>query len=114
MILYGISNCDSIRKSRKWLNDHAIDHQFHDYRTDGLDAALIEHLEAAVGWENLLNRRSTSWRRLSEQERSNLNREKAKRLMLDYPTLIKRPVLDTGASLLVGFSDEQYRSAVGP
>ena len=113
MILYGISNCDSIRKARKWLNDHAIDHQFHDYRTDGLDAALIEHLEAAVGWENLLNRRSAGWRRLSESERSNLDREKAMRLMLGHPTLIKRPLLESKSEVLVGFSDKQYRSSVG-
>lgn len=113
MILYGISNCDSSRKARKWLNDHAIDHRFHDYRTDGLDAALIERLEAAAGWEVLLNRRSTSWRRLSESERSNLSRDKAMRLMLDHPTLIKRPLLASESEVLVGFSDAQYRSAVG-
>jgi len=113
MHLYGISNCDSTGKARKWLKDHAIDYRFHDYRSDGLDAGLIEHLEAAAGWEALLNRRSASWRRLSESERSNLNREKAMRLMLEHPTLIKRPLLETGSVLLVGFADEQYRSVVG-
>ncbi len=113
MRLYGISNCDSTRKARKWLKDHAIDYRFHDYRSDGLDARLLEHLEAAVGWEKLLNRCSTSWRRLSESERSNLSREKAMRLMLEHPTLIKRPLLQRESEMLVGFSDEQYHAAVG-
>lgn len=114
MILYGISNCDSTRKARKWLSAHGIDHRFHDYRSDGLDAALIEHLETAVGWEQMLNRRSTTWRQLSDSERSNLDREKAKLLMLDHPALIKRPLLETGSGLLLGFSEEQYRAAVNP
>ncbi len=113
MVLYGISSCGNVRKARKWLNDHAIDHRFHDYRSDGMDAALIEHLEAAAGWEQMLNRRSTSWRRLSDSERSTVNREKAMQLMLDHPTLIKRPLLETESEMLVGFSDVQYRSAVG-
>jgi Spx/MgsR family transcriptional regulator len=113
MILYGISNCDSTRKARKWLKDHAIDYRFHDVRSDGLDTGLIERLEAVVGWEKLLNRRSTSWRQLNESERSNLSREKAMRLMLAHPTLIKRPLLETGTEVLVGFADEQYRSGIG-
>ena len=107
MILYGINNCDAVRKARKWLDDHAISHQFHDYRKDGLDTGLIEHLEAAVGWERLLNRRSTSWRRLPETERSGMSREKAQRLMLNHPTLIKRPLLDTGSDIIIGFSNKR-------
>ncbi len=108
--LYGIKNCDTIKKARKTLDDNNVSYQFHDYRADGLDEDLLRHFEAELGWEAILNRRSTSWRQLSEEDKTDLNAEKAIQLMLANPTLIKRPILDTGEHLIIGFKAEQYQA----
>ncbi len=106
--LYGIKNCDTVRKARQWLESRGVEYRFHDFRADGLQAGLLERLEAGLGWENMLNRRGTSWRKLEESRRENLDRGKALALMLDQPALIKRPVLETGTKILIGFSPDHY------
>ena len=109
-ILYGIKNCDSVKKARLWLDNHEVAYQFHDFRADGLSAQQLASFIEKSGWESLLNRRSTSWRQLTDQQKTDLNAVKAAALMLDNLTLIKRPVLDTGEQLLIGFNSENYQT----
>lgn len=101
--LYGISNCDTIRKARAFLSQAGVDYRFHDYRKDGIDAGLLQEFIAALGWENLLNRRGTTWRKLPEQVRADIDAESAAAAMLDNPALIKRPLLEHAGSLYIGF-----------
>ena len=110
MILYGISNCDTVRKARRWLDENEFEYSFHDFRKNGLNAGLVARLETATGWDKMLNRRSTSWRQLDEAERLNMTGDKARQLMQEHPTLIKRPVLDTGSRMILGFSPALYNS----
>ncbi len=105
--VYGIKNCDTCRKALKWLQAEELEHSFHDFRADGLDEASLRGWVAELGWETLLNRRGTTWRKLPEAERENLGEADAVRLMLANPTLIKRPVFDTGGARLVGFTDRE-------
>lgn len=107
--LYGIPNCDTVRKARRWLDAHEISHQFHDFRKEGLMKSLLQEWVAELGWEALINRRGTSWRNLPEQERNSINQSTAIQLMLKNPTLIKRPILDLGTSRHIGFSEAQYQ-----
>jgi len=102
--LYGIKNCDTVKKARKWLEENGINYQFHDFRTDGLTPELLQHFSDHLDWNKLLNRSSTSWRQLSAEQQSDLTPEKAMQLMLTTPTLIKRPILDTGDKLILGFT----------
>lgn len=106
--LYGIKNCDTIKKARSYLEANKITYRFHDYRVDGIDAQLVKHFIDKLGVDAILNQRSTSWRQLSEEQKSDLNPEKVLQLLLEVPTLIKRPILDDGERLLVGFSPELY------
>jgi arsenate reductase len=119
MILYGISNCDTIKKAKKWLTDQSIDFQFHDFRKDGLEAALLQEWIDASGWEPLLNKRGTTWRKIAaEVDRNNLDAALAAELMLEHPALIKRPVLvvenriiENGVTenkIIIGFKQEEY------
>lgn len=108
-VLYGIKNCDTVKKTRVWLDNNGIDYQFHDYRVDGLTLERLRHFAADLGWETMLNRSSTSWRQLSAEQQSDLTETKALQLMLEIPTLIKRPILDTGSKLLLGFKPDTYR-----
>ncbi|MEC4747686.1 ArsC family reductase [Methylomicrobium sp. Wu6] len=108
--LYGIKTCDTCKKARQWLEQNGIEHRFHDYRVDGLSPELLEYFINRLGWEKMLNKSSTSWRQLSAEQQTDLNRDKAKQLMLETPTLIKRPILETGNALIVGFKAEQYES----
>ncbi len=108
--LYGIKNCDTVKKARLWLEKNSIEFQFHDFRIDGLDITLLEQLESAIGWENMLNQRSTSWRQLNDTQKSTLSRSKAITLMLETPTLIKRPVINTGKKMLIGFKPQDYQT----
>jgi len=110
MILYGIKNCDTVKKARKWLEQAGLDYQFHDFRADGLNEQQLADWCGALGWEALLNRRSTSWRQLDDADKTDLDEARAKTLMLANPTLIKRPVLTTDAATMVGFKAEQYES----
>jgi Spx/MgsR family transcriptional regulator len=108
LILYGIKQCDTVAKARRWLETNGRDYRFHDFRVDGLGRDLLERFERAVGWELLLNRRGTTWRQLPEPRRAEPDREGTLALMLEYPALIKRPVLDAGDRILVGFSPVSY------
>ena len=102
--IYGIKNCDTCRKARKWLSAQNIKHKFHDFRADGLDEKTLAAWIDAVSWETLLNRRGTTWRNLSEAAREGLTSVSATALMRENPTLIKRPVFEVGGACLVGFS----------
>lgn len=106
--LYGIKNCDTVKKARKWLDLHNIEYQFHDFREDGLDRDAVSAWIEELGWQNLLNRRSQSWKALSEDARENMNDEAAHKAVLAQPTLIKRPLLDTGKQRYTGFSAANY------
>ncbi len=106
--LYGIKNCDTVKKARAWLDAQGIAYQFHDFRKDGLTADVLEKWDALLGWEALLNKRGTSWRKLDESQREGVDRDKALALMLEHPSLIKRPVLETEAKTLIGFDTNYY------
>lgn len=106
--LYGIKNCDTVRKARRWLAEHGIEYRFHDFRTNGLDPDLLRTWVAEIGWEALLNRRGITWRSLPEETRDGLDESGATELMLGEPTLIRRPVLDLGSRRLVGFEPGCY------
>ncbi|TPQ29290.1 ArsC family reductase [Methylomonas koyamae] len=110
-VLYGIKNCDTVKKARAFLDSRRIEYRFHDYRVDGLEQALLQKFVDALGVDAVLNQRSTSWRQLDDEQKRDLTPEKAVQLMLAVPTLIKRPILDDGRQLLVGFNPEQYPSA---
>lgn len=112
MIVYGISNCDTIKKAKKWLSDNMVAYQFHDFRKDGLEAEQLEMWVEALGWEVLLNKRGTTWRKLPEEDQADLDSAKATRLMLEHPAMIKRPVLVTAEEILVGFKPEEYARLV--
>jgi arsenate reductase (glutaredoxin) len=103
-ILYGIKQCDSCRKAAQTLDRQGVAYRFHDFRKEGLDLALLQRWESLLGWETLLNRKSTTWRALPEDFRTGVDREKALGLMKEYPTLIKRPIWDDGQSVRVGVS----------
>ena len=113
LTLYGIKNCDTMKKARTWLEGQGLSYAFHDYREVGLDKATLEQWIGRVGWEVLLNRNSTTFRDLPEAERAGVTEGKAIGLMLAQPTMIKRPVLDLGDRLLVGFKPDAYAKAFG-
>ena len=106
--LYGIPNCDTMKKARTWLDSHGVSYQFHDYKIEGADRAKLAVWVKVVGWETLLNRAGTTFRKLADEAKENLDERKAIALMLAQPSMIKRPVLETGRALLVGFSPEKY------
>ncbi len=106
--IYGITHCDTVKKARRWLDGHDIGYDFHDYRKNGLDRELLQSLESALGWDAMLNRRGTTWRKLPDSVKDGIDRESALELMLENPAIIKRPILARGADLHLGFSDGQY------
>ncbi|KGT92441.1 reductase [Erwinia typographi] len=112
--MYGIKNCDTIKKARKYLEANGVDCQFHDYRADGLDSATLQGFIEVLGWEALLNTRGTTWRKLSEEARSAVNNAAAAReLMLEQPAIIKRPLLcGADGSMLLGFSESTYQQFI--
>jgi len=111
LTMYGIKNCDTIKKARKYLEAQGVDYQFHDYRADGLDAALLQTFIDTLGWEALLNTRGTTWRKLDEAVRNAVNNPAAARdLMLAQPAIIKRPLLCApDGTMLLGFSEATWR-----
>lgn len=111
--MYGIPNCDTIKKARTWLSEHGVAFTFHDYRKDGLDRALLDELIDRAGWETLLNRAGTTFRKLPEEDRVDLDRERATALMLAQPGMIKRPVLVAGVITEVGFKPDRYAALFG-
>ncbi|WP_206081321.1 ArsC family reductase [Mariprofundus ferrooxydans] len=106
--LFGIANCDTMKKARRWLDAEGVAYRFHDYRKEGLDSKMLAIWVERLGWEVLLNKRGTTWRKLSDAERADLDTEKAITLMLAHPAMIKRPVLVMGDEIEVGYSPEQY------
>ncbi len=107
--LYGIKNCDSIKKAKKWLENQNITYNFHDYRVDGIDKSLIEQFLASQDWQVLLNKRGTTWRQQSEAAKNSIDQKTAIDLMIAHPAMIKRPILETDNQLLVGFKADQYQ-----
>lgn len=107
--LYGIKNCDTVKKARRWLEQHGIEYAFHDFRVDGLDDATVRSWLQELGWETLVNRRSTSWKALDEASREAMDDSTALPAILAQPTLIKRPLLDTGRERFTGFSAASYQ-----
>jgi arsenate reductase len=112
--LYGIPNCDTIKKARKWLSEHSIDYSFHDYRKQGVDLGQLQAMASELGWEVMLNRRGTTWRALSETVKSQIEEASALQLMLDNPAIIKRPILQQDGRLHIGFSSQQYQEVFDP
>ena len=111
--IHGIKNCDTMKKARAWLDDHGVAYAFHDYKVQGIARGALEGWARTVGWETLLNRSGTTFRKLPEQDRDGLTEAKAIALMLAQPAMIKRPVLDVGGTLIVGFKPEIYAKAFG-
>lgn len=110
--LYGIKACDTMKKARDWLDGHGVTYAFHDYKVAGVARADLERWAAAVGWEALLNRSGTTFRKLPEADRTGVDQAKAFDLMLAQPSMIKRPVLETQRGVLVGFRPESYAAAL--
>lgn len=111
--IYGIKSCDTMKKAFTWLKDHGVAHAFHDYKASGVERAKLEAWCKSVGWEVLLNRAGTTFRKLPEAEREGITEKKAIALMAAQPSMIKRPVLDLGGGkLLVGFKPDQYAAAL--
>ncbi|MDH4982210.1 ArsC family reductase [Hyphomicrobium sp. D-2] len=111
--IYGIPNCDTMKKARSWLEAHGVDYTFHDYKKVGIDAERLAAWSKKVGWETLLNRAGTTFRKLADSDKQDLNEAKAIALMVAQPSLIKRPVLELGGGkLLVGFKREIYADAL--
>ena len=108
LTIYGIKNCDTMKKARGWLDANGIEYEFHDYKLSGIDRATLEKWASVVGWETLLNRAGTTFRKLPDDTKAGLTEAKAVKLMLEQPSMIKRPVLEKGRTLLVGFSEERY------
>ena len=107
-IIYGIRNCDTMKKARAWLDSKGVAYAFHDYKAEGVERGRLEGWVGKVGWEVLLNRAGTTFRKLADKDKSGLGEKKAIALMLAQPSMIKRPVLEAGGKLLVGFKPEQY------
>jgi arsenate reductase (glutaredoxin) len=111
--IYGIKNCDTMKKARAWLDERRVAYGFHDYKAAGIERSLLEGWARAAGWETLLNRAGTTFRKLQEKDKEALTEKKAITLMVAQPSMIKRPVLEVGGKLLVGFKPEQYEKAFG-
>lgn len=110
--IYGIKACDTMKKARTWLEGHGVAYTFHDYKSAGISRDKLEAWADAVGWDKLLNRSGTTFRKLPEADKEGLDRDKAIALMLAQPSMIRRPVLETGGALLVGFKPEVYAAAL--
>jgi arsenate reductase (glutaredoxin) len=112
--IYGIKNCDTMKKARAWLDKHKVDYDFHDYKVAGIERERLERWTKKVGWETLLNRAGTTFKKLPDKDKNSVTEAKAIALMLKQPSMIKRPVVDAGSGkLLVGFKPEQYAAFFG-
>jgi Spx/MgsR family transcriptional regulator len=107
-VIYGIPNCDTMKKARTFLQSHGVAHEFHNYKVAGIERAKLLEWAKIVGWEVLLNRKGTTFRKLADALKQDLDEDKALRLMVEQPSLIKRPVLEHGKHVLVGFSADEY------
>ena len=110
--IYGIKNCDTMKKARFWLDEHGVAYAFHDYKAAGIDASVLRFWVGEVGWEPLLNRAGTTFRKLPDADKADLTEAKAIALMLGQPAMIKRPVLHSGGKLTIGFKPELYALAL--
>jgi arsenate reductase len=110
--IYGIPNCDTMKKARKWLESHAIAYEFHDYKKLGVPERKLRNWVKHAGWETVLNKRGTTWRKLDEKTKNNIDQESAIKVMLDNPSIIKRPVLESGKVLITGFKESEYQRLV--
>jgi arsenate reductase len=111
--IYGIKNCDTMKKARAWLDQHGVAYDFHDYKTQGVERAKLQAWSRSVGWEKLLNRAGTTFRKLPEADKTGLSEAKAIGLMAAQPSMIKRPVLEAGGETIVGFKAETYAERLG-
>jgi arsenate reductase len=109
-VIYGIKNCNTMKKARAWLDAHGIAYRFHDYKTAGIEKARLEYWVSQLGWEALLNRAGTTFRKLPQADRLDLTEKKAIALMLAQPSMIKRPVLESDGNIAAGFRPEQYEN----
>jgi arsenate reductase len=109
--VFGIKNCDTMKKARAWLDGHGVEYAFHDYKAEGIDADHLKRWAAAAGWETVLNRGGTTFRNLPDARKTGLDERKAIALMLEQPSMIKRPVVEVGGRVLVGFKPEAYAKA---
>lgn len=107
--IYGIPNCDTMRKARRWLEDNGVEYEFHDYRKNGVPEQKLKSWVKQAGWEAVLNRRGTTWRKLDDSVRNGIDAASAIGIMLEQPSIIKRPVLESGRTLLIGFDPDKYR-----
>jgi arsenate reductase (glutaredoxin) len=110
--LYGIKACDTMKKARAWLDAQGVEYRFHDYKVDNIDRAHVEHWCKELGWERVMNRAGTTFRKLPDSDKTDLNEKKAIALMLTQPSMIKRPILELGDTLLAGFKPEEYQAAL--
>lgn len=110
--IYGIKACDTMKKARAWLDGHGVEARFHDYKTAGIDRSTLERWVDAHGWETVLNRAGTTFRKLPDADRDGIDHDKAIDLMLAQPSMIKRPVLDLGDRTIVGFKPDTYAEAL--
>lgn len=108
--LYGIKNCDTMKKALKWLDEASVSYEFHDYKKQGLSEALVDEWLSKLGWEALINRRGTTWRKLDESIRENMDSETARQVMLDNPSIIKRPLMHSDGEYLLGFKAAEYEA----
>lgn len=111
--IYGIKNCDTMKKAMQWLDEHGVDYQFHDFKKSGLDEKLLKSWIKQTGWQTLVNQRGTTWRKLSETDRADLDEPKAIKLMLANNSLIKRPVLEWNDKMHVGYNEADYQRLFG-
>jgi Spx/MgsR family transcriptional regulator len=107
-VLYGIKNCDTVKKARRWLDEHRVSYRFHDVRADGLDPQMVERWIAATGWEKILNKAGTTWRKLAPTVKEKVSADNVVDLLMEYPAMIKRPVLDHNGTITLGFRPDQY------
>lgn len=108
--MYGIKNCGTVKKAMQYLQDKGLEFQFHDFKKEGINKAMIEKWHAALGWETLLNKKGMTWRKFSEAQKQNLSKTKAIQLMLENSSVIKRPIIEKGKKILIGFNEEEYQS----
>ena len=111
--IYGIRNCDTMKRAMAWLARNSVEYEFHDYKKNGVDPQMLSRWSKQAGWETLLNTRGTTWRKLDQAQRANMSEKTALALMHQQPSLIKRPVLQHNDKLLVGFDEQAYRDEFG-
>jgi len=108
--IYGIPNCDTMKKARKWLENNGVEYEFHDYKKQGVPEANLKKWVKSAGWEIILNKRGTTWRKLPDDIKNNIDEASSIQVMLDNPSAIKRPVLEDGKTILVGFKEDEYKT----